>query len=119
MDLRCSAASEKRGLMLEGWAPPSGARGILWPGNAPDCGHGLLARSRFRPTTMRVAPRPASSRAVTKPIPEVAPVTTQILPSMVRSMGTLFSSQPAREATPPDNDVGCGIQSLVRRIAGW
>ena len=39
-------------------------------------------RARERPTSTSRAPLPASLSAVSNPIPEVAPVITQIFPSM-------------------------------------
>src|SRR5262249_1326685 len=42
----------------------------------------LSQRSRLRPTRTTVAPRRASSRAVTSPMPAVAPVTRQVLPAI-------------------------------------
>src|SRR4051794_37376208 len=50
--------------------------------------------SRSLPTTPTAAPRRVSASAVTAPIPEVAPVTRQTLPSMARSAPTTINASP-------------------------
>src|SRR5258707_14298414 len=57
-----------------------------------------------------VAPRRASSSAVTAPMPEVAPVTRHTLPLMLRSVATTITSSPLGLSTTVEGN---------RATAGW
>ena len=88
--------------------------GVVRPGSMAQA---AFAFSRVRPVTSTCAPRSASTRAVSRPRPEVPPVTSAVRPARSRPAVTSSAvlSAPNGPMGAPGGRCG-GLPEILRRV---